>query len=250
MRFSRLVKLCLKSRGWVAKRSVPPALAGGLRRTSTEKRPCSIHPLTRMVLTPLPVRLLRQGRLLTIFMLLAAAAFTSFAQGNKSKPKPDLSGTWELDRKRSNVGKSNSASPPEQIKITHHDPELTIRKTVIANGQKEERELTYYTDGRGETNPTTAWITANPGSESERPAQTNSKTSWSGDKVVTRSVFVPHTSTAIIEFEITVERRISSDGKTLTETTHTNAKPDRMNNSVFVAGRGIDFKAVYNLVSK
>lgn len=190
------------------------------------------------------------SRLLTIFILLAAVVFTSLAQGNKSKPKPDFSGTWEFDSKRSNVGKSNSSGPPEQITITHHDPELKIRKTVTVNGRKEERELTYYTDGRGETNPTTAWLTANPGSDVGRPAETTSKTSWSGEKVVTRSVFLPRSSTAIIEFEITVERRISSDGKTLTETTHTKAKPDSMSNSVFVAGRGIDFKAVYNLISK
>jgi hypothetical protein len=186
---------------------------------------------------------------LAILILLATCGANGLAQANKSKPKPDLSGTWEFDRKRSNVGK-NSASPPEQITITHHDPELKIRKTVTINGQKEERELTYYTDGRGETNPTTAWITANPGSITDRPSETTSKTSWSSDKVVTRSVFLPHSSTAIMEFEITVERRISSDGKTLTETTHTNVKSDPISNSVFVAGRGTDFKAVYNLVSK
>ena len=185
---------------------------------------------------------MRFSRLLTIFMLLAAVVFTSFAQGNKSKPKPDLSGTWEFDGKRSNVGRS---SPPEQITITHHDPELKIRKTLTVNGQQKERERTYDTDGRGETNPTTAWITANPGSDVGRPAETKSKTSWSGEKVVTRTVFSPRSN---IEFEITVERRISSDGKTLTETTYSRAKP--MSNSVFVTGPGIDFKAVYNLVSK
>lgn len=193
---------------------------------------------------------MRFSRLLTLFIILAAVASMSSAQGNKSKPKPDFSGTWEFDSKRSNVGQSNSSGPPEQITITHHDPELKIRKTVTVNGQKEERELTYYTDGRGETNPTTAWLTANPGSVLGRPAETTSKTSWSGEKLVTRSVFLPHSSTAIIEFEITVERRISSDGKTLTETTRTRAKPDRMSNSVFVAGPGNDFKAVYKLVSK
>jgi hypothetical protein len=193
---------------------------------------------------------MRSAKSLAILIVLATCAANGLAQANKSKPKPDLSGTWEFDRKRSNVGKSNSASPPEQITITHHDPELKIRKTVTVNGLKEERELTYYTDGRGETNPTTAWLTANPGSDAGRPPETKSKTSWSGDKVVTRSVFLPHTSAAIIEFEITVERRISSDGKTLTETTHTQAKPDPMSNSVFVAGRGTDFKAVYNLISK
>lgn len=193
---------------------------------------------------------MRLWKLVTILILLAAVAVTGFAQANKSKPKPDFSGTWEFDRKRSNVGKSNSASPPEQITITHHDPELKIRKTVTINGQKEERELTYYTDGRGETNPTTAWVTANPGSNAGRPPETTSKTSWSGEKIVTRSVFLPRTGSAIVEFEITVERRISSDGKTLTETTHTKARPEPMSSSVFVAGGGTDLKAVYNLVSK
>jgi hypothetical protein len=187
---------------------------------------------------------------LAILILLGTCAAHGLAQGNKSKAKPDFSGTWEFDRKRSTVGKSNSSSPPEQITITHHDPELKIRKIVTVNGQKEERELTYYTDGRGETNPTTAWVTANPGSNAGRPPETTSKTSWSGEKIVTRSVFLPHSSTDIIEFEITVERRISSDGKTLTETTHTKARPEPMSSSVFVAGGGTDLKAVYNLVSK
>jgi hypothetical protein len=193
---------------------------------------------------------MRLTRFFAILILLAACAAHGLAQAHKSKPKPDFSGTWELDRKRSNVGKSNSSTSPEQITITHHDPELKIRKTVTVNGQKQERELTYFTDGRGETNPTTAWITANPGSQTDRPAETKSKTSWSGERIVTRSVFLPHTGAAIMEFEITVELRISSDGKTLTETTHTNARTDPTSNSVFVAGRGVDFKAVYNLVSK
>lgn len=179
---------------------------------------------------------------LAILILFATCAASGLAQTNKSKPKPDFSGTWEFDRKRSNVGKSNPTSPPEQVTITHHDPELKIRKTVTFNGQKEERELTYYTDGRGETNPTTAWITTNPGSESGRPPETKSKTSWSGEKIVTRSIFRTSVGSALMQFEITVERRISSDGKTLTETTHTEA--------VFTPGRGFDFKAVYNLVSK
>ena len=185
---------------------------------------------------------MRSATSLAILIVLATCATNGLAQGNKSKPKPDFSGTWEFDRKRGNVGKSNSASPPEQITITHQDPELKIRKTVTLTGQKEERELTYYTDGRGETNPTTAWITANLGSESGRPPETKSKTSWSGDRVVTRSIFRTSVGGALMQFEITVERRISSDGKTLTETTHTN--------SLFTPGPGFDFKAVYNLVSK
>ena len=193
---------------------------------------------------------MRSTRTLFISICLAAAATTCLGQANKSKPKPDLSGTWEFDQKRSNVGKSNSSTPPEQIKITHHDPELKVERKVVVNGLPEVRALAYYTDGRGETNPTTAWLTTNPGSKSDRPSETKSKTMWSGDKVVTRAIFSPRAGSAVIHFEINVEWRVSSDGKTLTETTHTIARPDAFSNSVFVAGRGNEFKAVYKLISK
>lgn len=121
--------------------------------------------------------------LLPICLVVLAAI--CFGQSSNTG-KPDLSGTWEFDAARSNVAKSKSS--PEQIKITHHDPELIIRRKVIINGVPEERNQTYYTDGRGERNPTTAWVTTNPGSDSSRPAGTQSKTTWSKDKIVTRSV--------------------------------------------------------------
>ena len=59
--YADLVRDSLKRSCRVAMRSVPPALAGGIKRTSTEMRTCSTHPLTRMVLTPFLVRLLRQS---------------------------------------------------------------------------------------------------------------------------------------------------------------------------------------------
>src|SRR2546430_7067509 len=137
---------------------------------------------------------MRSFKSLVLLICLTACAMICFGQANKAKPKPDLGGTWEFDQKRSNVGKSNSSTPPEQITITYLDPELKVRRKVVTNGQLEERDLVYYTDGRGETNPTSAWITTNPGSDSDRPLQTKSKTSWSGDRIVTRSTFLPRTN--------------------------------------------------------
>jgi len=185
--------------------------------------------------------------LLPIFLV----AFAAICFGQSSNTgKPDLSGTWEFDAARSNVAKSKNNSSPEQIKITHHDPELIIRRKVIINGLPEERNLTYYTDGRGETNPTTAWVTTNPGSDSYRPAATPSKTIWSKDKIVTRSVSRAYAGTAIMEFEIIDELRLSSDGKTLTKTTRTVPKRDVTGNAAFVVGSGADFKAVYKLINR
>jgi hypothetical protein len=188
---------------------------------------------------------------LSVVIGIAGCIAVGYGQANKSGTKPDLSGTWVFDRDRSNVGKSkNAATPPEQIKITYSDPELKIHRTVFINGQQEEKEFAYYTDGRGETNPATVWITANPDPKSPRPAETKSKTSWSGEKIVTRSIFRSLTGTAIIEFQIIEEWRLSSDGKTLTQTTRTIAQHDPMSNSIFIPGNGRDFRAVYNLVSK
>ena len=179
---------------------------------------------------------------------LVALAAIAFGQST-SKVKPDLSGTWEFDAARSNVAKSKSSSP-EQIKITHHDPELIIRRKVIVNGLPEERDLSYYTDGRGERNPTTAWVTTNPGSYSIRPSAIESKTAWSKDKIVTRSVSRVSAGAAIVEFEIIDEWRLSSDGKTLIKTTRTVHKTNVTPNDAFVVGSGAEFKAVYKLISK
>ena len=171
-----------------------------------------------------------------------------FGQSNKDS-KPDLSGTWEFDAARSNIVKSNK-SAPEQIKITHHDPELTIHRKVSIDGVQEERDLTYYTDGRGETNPTTAWVTTNPGSESWRPHETKSKTSWSKNKVVTRSLSQTLGSGAVFEFEIVDEWQLSSDGKTLTKTSKTIPTRSLTGDAALVIGNGAEFKEVYKLISK
>lgn len=185
-----------------------------------------------------------------LLALIWVVTIVAIGYGQGSGKRPDLSGTWEFDRNRSNVGKSSKSSdPPEKITIAYHDPELKIHRTVFINGQSAESEAIYFTDGRGETNPTTAWLTTNPGSAADRPPETKSKTSWSGNKIVTRSTVRPRAGTATLEFEIIIEWKVSTDGKTLTQTTHTVAQRDPMSNSVFVSG-GRDLKAVYNLVSK
>src|SRR5689334_15727737 len=98
-------------------------------------------------------------KVLLLLICLAACVAAGFSQSKIVKP--DLTGTWEVDAARNKETKSQS-SVPEQIKITHRDPELIIRRQIIIKGVPEQRDLTYYTDGRGETNPATAWLTANP----------------------------------------------------------------------------------------
>ena len=187
-------------------------------------------------------------RLILLLICLATCVAPCFSQSNQAT-KPDLSGIWEFDASHSNVVKSRK-TPPERIKITHHDPELIIHRTVSINGAQEERDLTYYTDGRGETNPTTAWVTTNPGSESYRPSKTKSKTAWSNNKVVTRSVVQTFGGGAVFEFEIVDEWRLSSNGKALTKTSKTIPNRNLTGNAAFVIGNGAEFKEVYKLISK
>lgn len=187
-------------------------------------------------------------KVLLLLMCFVSLVAMCFGQSSNT-PKPDLSGTWEFDGARSNVAKSKKNSSPEQLKITHNDPELIIRRKIEIRGVPEEQDLTYYTDGRSEKNPTTDWLTTNPGSDSFKPAETASKTTWSKDKIVTRSISRSYAGTAIIEFEIIDEWKLSSDGKTLTKTTRFVPSKD-MRNIAFVAGMGTDLKAFYKLISK
>jgi hypothetical protein len=186
-------------------------------------------------------------KVLLLLICLATCVPVCLSQSNEPA-KPDLSGTWEVEAPHQKKAKATDI-PPEQIKITHRDPELIIRRTVQNDGVAEERELIFYTDGRGETN-TRAGLTTNTGFESWQPRETESKTIWSKDKIVTRSVEQSISSAAIYVHETVDEWQLSSDGKTLTKTTRTTAKKDVQGNAASTAGDGIELKTVYKLISK
>ncbi|HBB86790.1 MAG TPA: hypothetical protein DC047_04170 [Blastocatellia bacterium] len=165
------------------------------------------------------------------------------AQAKQESAKPDFTGTWLLDPKRSNVGPS--AIPDKPLKIAHHDPELRITHAVASNGQKD---FVYYTDGRGETNATTMFLST--GTDMKLPGAkdvTKSTTKWSGNKLVTRvklrSVIGGHS----LEFEIIDEWKLAKDGQTLSQTSRTVFSQD-MSGGVFVPANRPDFKRVYNRV--
>ena len=179
---------------------------------------------------------------------LVACVAVCFGQSNKTI-KPDLNGTWEFEYGRRLSAKSKGGGP-EQMKITQDDPELIIRRRVNINGEPQERDLTYYTDGRGETNPTMDWLTITRGSDSFKPSEVESTTGWRKNKIVTRSVTRIYAGAARIECEIIDELRLSSDGKKLTLTRRYVPPRDVRLNFAFGAGRGTEVTAVYKLISK
>src|SRR5438552_2691653 len=128
---------------------------------------------------------------LQILILIFAGVVISLAvpgQENKSPAKPELSGTWKLDPSKSNavdIGKRGEA-----IKIIYSEPELRITRTFATNGQSVERDFVYFTDGRGETNPATLFMAADPRrkrAEDLQTEQVKSKTKWQHDRIVTRT---------------------------------------------------------------
>jgi hypothetical protein len=164
-----------------------------------------------------------------------------------TKSRPDLTGTWMLDPSRSNVGPSRRTDRP--LKITHHDPEFKITRMIEHNSLVTGQDLVYYTDGRGETNPTTMFLSTstdmNP--QGHDKDVTKSKTSWSGNKLVTRSSLRSIIAGRVLEFTIIDEWKLSQDGKTLTQTSRTVFNPDA-SPGVFIPANRPDIRRVYNRV--
>lgn len=187
--------------------------------------------------------------IISFLLLVNAFALTSAAaQSKQSKPKPDFSGMWLLDRKKSNIG--DSTRPDKPIKIVHRDPELRITHSFSASGQSQPKEFVYYTDGRGESNQATAFLSTgvdfNPQAHDKDVAK--SKTKWSGDKVITRSPLRSVIAGRVMEFEMIDEWKLSKDGQTLTQTSRTVFLPDTSDAAVFIPARRADTKRVYNRV--
>ena len=74
-----------------------------------------------------------------------------------------------------------------------------------------------------------------------------SKTTWSGNKLVTRSTLRSLIAGRELEFDIIDEWKLSQDGKTLTQTSRTVFNPDS-STGVFIPANRPDIKRVYNRV--
>ncbi|MBV9923934.1 MAG: hypothetical protein JOZ96_02765 [Acidobacteria bacterium] len=144
---------------------------------------------------------------LLVLCLLASAA----AGDDKKKSHPDFSGTWQLDRAKSDFGGWSDkplAKADSTLVVEHKDPELKIKRTLSLDGQQEVKEFTYYTDERGETNQATIGA-----------GEVKSKTKWDGDKAVSQSHITRKGQGGTYELDVTQKWQVSSDGKTLTHTT-------------------------------
>jgi hypothetical protein len=147
--------------------------------------------------------------------------------------KPNFSGTWTLDKEKSELGPRNGESerrprsdsrekqggkePREGAKegeggrrprggmfdsmsIEHNEPNLTIKRKMNFQGEERTQELKFTTDKKKNTN------------EGFFGMPTESKTYWEGDKLVTEST--AETPRGVMETREV--RSLSSDGNVMT----------------------------------
>ena len=151
--------------------------------------------------------------LLSLCLLLTCAAAVAVAArdgGKKEGKHPDLSGTWALDRSKSDFGvfwDRPLAKTDATLVVSHKEPELKVTRTLRLNGREETKELVYYTDGRGESNPAAIG-----------GGTADSKTNWERDSIVARSKLSRPGAKGRVEVELTETWRMSGDRKTLTHT--------------------------------
>jgi len=126
----------------------------------------SARPTAEMILT----------RLLAIFLLLSASPLTRFQVAAAPPiPVPDFTGVWKIDRDHSTAKVLRDLEDLTFV-ISQNSPELHVKRIIKEKKHKERvRELTYFTDGRGEK------ISFLFGSE-----KWDSKTKWIDNTLVSR----------------------------------------------------------------
>ncbi len=169
------------------------------------------------------------------------------------KQRPDLSGRWRLEVIENVGGKTRQPAKETVMVIQYQEPVIKFREDV---GSESERELSYYTDGRGEENPS-GWSTSINGSGPSRdPAQLKellkSKTKWDGEKLVSRAFLQRIVSGHRVSMDIVKEWKLSKDGQTLTVTTRTTPPPETSTprQGVMVSSMTNEVKHKYRLETK
>ena len=143
-------------------------------------------------------------------LLILAIAALCFAQpvpqARKRSSAQDWTGTWVLQK--SDEKKNPSAVGSTTLVISRSGPEIQITRKSWQAGTETIQKLTYYTDERGESNPT-----------SDGKGRLNSNTRQRDNKLFIRFVLpASNVNKTTVVHERIDEWKLSSDGKTLTQT--------------------------------
>jgi hypothetical protein len=171
--------------------------------------------------------------LLVVFTMAACFCPTSRAQ---VKSKPDFSGTWVVDKIRSEKTNIPLEDSETSLVIEQHDAEIRM----VRKFGEMALQAVYYTDQRGDTHQ-----------EPLSRQAIKSKTRWDGDKLVTRYSWKRALIGSLVNVDVVEEWKLSKDGKTLTRkimTIFPKNAPDRVN-AVPVASSNTEVRRVYNRTS-
>ena len=129
-------------------------------------------------------------------------------QAQQGIVKPDLNGMWVLNETQTQKNNGSQANVATTLVISQTGQEIKITRKIHEKGKERVQQLTYYSDGRGETNPT-----------SDGTNSLKSNTRWSGKKLVIR--FLTRSNTvnrnAVVNERVD-EWKLSDDGQKLTQT--------------------------------
>lgn len=142
-----------------------------------------------------------------------SVAFAESGEVAKVQSKPDLSGTWTLDMSSSDFGgtpRKDLLYDAITLIIVHSDTELKIVRTMFKKKSERSQELVYFTDGRGETNPTM-----------DGKDRVKSITRWDGPVLMSISIGAPHVFMPGISHHVesTDKWELSAADNTLVNTT-------------------------------
>jgi len=156
------------------------------------------------------------------FILLSSVGAVPFGlsqQSKAGKSRPNINGVWVLDKSRSEVTEYGfNLDLDMRLTIEQQEPQIRITRSYFQDGAENRQQLTYFSDGRGETNPT---ILVGEVIKSE--------TKWNGDKLVSKNTGQSEIAPRIaIIYERADEWRLSKDGNTLVHITRIyNARSSR-----------------------
>lgn len=143
---------------------------------------------------------------------------------SQNRNNPDLSGAWVQEKSKS--GKSKQAEVT--LVVSQREPEIRITRKIISDGRERVQELIYYSDQRGEVNPTF-----------DGKNRIKTKTKWIGKALVVREELPPRSADGVAaRTEVTEEWKLSSDGQTLTQKQVT-AMTDETRNTLPDASDGV-----------
>lgn len=148
--------------------------------------------------------------LVILSMLLCVTVCAAQDKGKSDgATRPDLSGTWELDKSKSQLGRfgqGQMANAVVTLTINHKEPELKITRKVSVGEQQQSQESSYFNDGRGEANPSMFTNT-----------NIKTKTKWEGAKLTSKGTItiIPRSTSEPVFIDVVEKREVSSDGKTL-----------------------------------